>query len=569
MGFFPYIRSCNVLHVEIPVKAHCQRVADHLSILPWVRNPVNAARAVLLITDDDAGAADLERRLAPHVLVRSWSPGGAPPEAVLVWRAVHARVPEGVPPGVVVDLGEVSPELAALRAQPRIEAWRDAALVEDLPFAGFVCERGALRVLVANAAAARLYGATPEWFLGRSLHDLRAEGQARRLGGQAKSSAPRFASGVRHCRVDGTEVVVGLQEAPGGGSRCIVLVQPEGGAEPVAPAVRDFPDVVGNPVVVFDAKLRVVRANAAAFDLSRATGGALVRPQKAVWCDASGAELARKAHPVVRALETRRAVRGLVLGVRSGAKVARWMQVDAIPQRARDGVSVVFAAVDVTALMLERERVRASLTDVETLLSEVRHRVRNNLQLVRSLTQVQARACRDAEGRAALHELEQRVAAMAFVHERLSGLATTQGCDLEPRVRELAKGIVEGAADTTGRINLRFQTEPVFVRASAAMPVALVLNELVHNALKHAFPQGKPGTVTVELRAPGTDGLARLAVSDDGEAAGDVAPHEGSLGVRIVKALARQLGGQVAWASRKGVTATLHFPAIRAAKRSN
>lgn len=200
---------------------------------------------------------------------------------------------------------------------------------------------------------------------------------------------------------------------------------------------------------------------------------------------------------------------------------------------------VLSVSRDVTESRKAEQLLRASLAEKETLLSEVHHRVKNNLQVISSLLSLQAGQTSDDGVRAALGDSGRRIQTMAMVHERLYRSARLSSIDLGAHLAELARMVF----DSTRRrgITLDCDTQSIDVDLDIALPLGLMLNELVSNACKHAFRERDGGRVSVTLRRTGE--RVELVVADDGVGlpAGFEVEQCRSLGLRIVVALARQL----------------------------
>jgi PAS domain S-box-containing protein len=212
--------------------------------------------------------------------------------------------------------------------------------------------------------------------------------------------------------------------------------------------------------------------------------------------------------------------------------------------------------MDVTERTLTAERLSASVSDKEVLLREVHHRVKNNLQSLLSLVQMERRRTRDDGFRDRLDAVRSRIHVMAAVHEQLHAGEGTGDVDLSRQITTLCKGLHDLAPDPD-RIAVRVAAEPVHSDIDTAVVFGLIANELVSNAFKHAFPGGRSGVIDVHL-ASGPDGIA-LTVKDDG--VGDPG-GPGSLGKQLVTALAGQLGGIVTNVPEPaGTTVRVTFPA--------
>ena len=209
----------------------------------------------------------------------------------------------------------------------------------------------------------------------------------------------------------------------------------------------------------------------------------------------------------------------------------------------RDGqgapLCVMASFVDVTEQELVEKRLAAELREKETLLREVHHRVKNNLQVISSLLSLQAAQSTNEGVRSALAESGARVQTMAMVHERLYRSARLSSLELGAHLSELAKMVFE--ASSPPGVTLDCAVDSAEVDVDLAIPLGLILNELVSNACKHAFRERGRGRVSVRLRR--LDSRLELCVTDDGRGlpAGFDVERSGSLGLRIVKTLVRQL----------------------------
>ncbi len=211
-----------------------------------------------------------------------------------------------------------------------------------------------------------------------------------------------------------------------------------------------------------------------------------------------------------------------------------------------------------------RERVRhgtAQLEEREALLQELHHRVKNNLQIITSLINLQQRKLADPGGRLALAECGRRVQAIAMIHEMLYQSKDYASVPFSEYVRTLAQGIVHAYAGAS-RASLALDLGDVYLGIDQAIPCGLLLNELITNALKHAFPAGRQGTISVKL-AEVEPGMLSLLVRDDGVGMPPTfaRANGGSLGLQLVDTLARQIRAQVLVNGEGGTAFELRFPA--------
>ncbi|MFE1602439.1 sensor histidine kinase [Methylobacterium sp. ID0610] len=191
------------------------------------------------------------------------------------------------------------------------------------------------------------------------------------------------------------------------------------------------------------------------------------------------------------------------------------------------------------------------------LLHELDHRTKNTLQVIASLLMLQARRSPEAAARAALDRMAERVGALAAV-QRLLGGPDGGGLDLPVFAEEMAGELA--AEIEPGRLVVVVQVAPVLVPAEQAVPLGLLLHELAANAVRHAFPGERPGTV--RIAAVSEAGRLRLEVSDDG--IGLPAGREG-FGLTLVGMLVRQLGGTLRWDdAAPGTRALVSLPLGRA-----
>ncbi len=202
-------------------------------------------------------------------------------------------------------------------------------------------------------------------------------------------------------------------------------------------------------------------------------------------------------------------------------------------------------AFDVTERKQAEERTKSALREKEVLLQEVYHRVKNNMQIISSLLSHQAAASGDDRIKAILQESQNRVLSMALIHQELYQSADLARVGLAPYIRKLASGLFQSYGAEVRDIELDLQMEEVHVNIETAIPCGLIVNELLSNALKHAFPDGRSGVVKVELAREDGDRYV-LWVSDDGIGCREVDMRTAdSLGLRLVQDLTRQLQGDL------------------------
>jgi two-component sensor histidine kinase len=208
------------------------------------------------------------------------------------------------------------------------------------------------------------------------------------------------------------------------------------------------------------------------------------------------------------------------------------------------------------------ERLRTSLREKDVLLKEVHHRVKNNLAITASLLNFQIRKASNPEVVETLRQAQNRVGSMAMVHELLYHSESLAGIDLPEYVKKLPRQLLI-SYDVASRIKLEVGVPPMELLLDLAIPFGLVLNELVSNACKHAYPNRGCGRISISVtREPG--GVVRLVVADDGVGlpAGVDPFSTSSLGLRLVRDLTQQLGGTLEVTTSPGTAFHVRFPAL-------
>jgi PAS domain S-box-containing protein len=241
----------------------------------------------------------------------------------------------------------------------------------------------------------------------------------------------------------------------------------------------------------------------------------------------------------------------------------RWLSGNGRLMRAADGTPSRMVGInyDITERKRAEELVVASLREKEALLKEIHHRVKNNLQVISSLLNLQAERIADPSARAVFLESQSRVRAMALVHETLYGSESLARIELPRYVERLCDSLLRtfGGGE---RITLERHIADATLDLDRALPVGLIVSELVSNALKYAFPNGRPGRIVVSV-ATGESSHYTLCVRDDGVG---LPPdldldRTTSLGLYLVGVLVRQLRAERSVERSTGTAFTIRFPA--------
>src|ERR1700681_2753066 len=217
---------------------------------------------------------------------------------------------------------------------------------------------------------------------------------------------------------------------------------------------------------------------------------------------------------------------------------------------------ILLAIEDVTELVrLEREHAIAG-ERIGMLLQELTHRVKNSLQIIAAMVSIEARSHKSGEGKAALERVSHRIDALGQLYSKLSKANTVDAVDAATYLDELCRDLIASVhKEGSTSILLKTDIESELLPTDRAITIGLMVNELVANAVKYAFPDETKGTVLVTFkRAPGE---LRLTVSDDGKGI-DPRRADSGLGGRLVEGFAQQLGGQIKRKSgNKGTTVCL------------
>lgn len=246
----------------------------------------------------------------------------------------------------------------------------------------------------------------------------------------------------------------------------------------------------------------------------------------------------------------------------------RWLHTWAEPV-VEDGkvVRLIGVCQDITDRKLAELEVGARLQEKEILLQEIHHRVKNNLQVIVSLLQMQAGTVDDARIAAVLAEAGGRVRSMALVHEAFDESANLGRIDFSEFVERVSREIAQSHGAEERNIRVDLHAEPLNIGMGQAVDCGLIVNELISNAFKHAFPAGRHGVIRIEIGSR-PDGGASLLVADDGIGmpSEEIEGSLHTLGIRLVRALARQLGATLKIDVHQGTRVLVELPATAVAR---
>ncbi len=216
--------------------------------------------------------------------------------------------------------------------------------------------------------------------------------------------------------------------------------------------------------------------------------------------------------------------------------------------------------IDITQRKRAEQAIREALLEKEVLLKEIHHRVKNNLQIISSLLNLQSSFITDSEMLAMFKESQNRVKSMALIHEKLYQSRDLTQIDFAEYIRNLTQHLFRSYTVSTDKVKLKIDVSDVSLAVDTAIPCGLMINELASNSLKYAFPEHRDGTIEIKLTEESQNQFV-LIVRDDGVGlpASFELNESGSLGLRLVKTLARQLGGEIKFEGKNGVEFQMIF----------
>ena len=213
-------------------------------------------------------------------------------------------------------------------------------------------------------------------------------------------------------------------------------------------------------------------------------------------------------------------------------------------------------------LRASEERLKAALHEKELLLKEIHHRVKNNLQIIASLLYLQSNQLKDPDALALFKDTQSRVKSMALIHESLYRTGDLARLNFAHYIDCLSTALLRSYAAGTSHIRLHTDLDELAFDVDTAIPCGLILNELLTNALKYAFPDSRQGEIRIELRGK-NDGAFTFVVADDGIGIPEHIDFRNteSLGLQVVCTLVEQLGGMIDMERGPGTRFSMTFSA--------
>ena len=222
--------------------------------------------------------------------------------------------------------------------------------------------------------------------------------------------------------------------------------------------------------------------------------------------------------------------------------------------------TMIGTLLDVTDRKVAENALASSLREKETLLREVHHRVKNNLQIIASLLRFQSKKARNPDDVAVFREGQDRLKSMILVHEKLYGSADLSNIDFGDYVRTLVEQLFQSYDEQADKVLVSVDADHVMLPIEIALPCGMIISELLTNVFKYAFPEAKAGTATVSIKH--REERIFVAVTDTGigmPAEIDI-DDPNTFGLQLVRNLAEQIGGTLGLVAESGTAVTIGFP---------
>lgn len=224
-----------------------------------------------------------------------------------------------------------------------------------------------------------------------------------------------------------------------------------------------------------------------------------------------------------------------------------------------DSAHALYIARDITERILHEDALLAHLQEKEILIREIHHRVKNNLQVISSLIALQADLFRDEADRLLMQETQRRIHTMAYLHNLVYRSEDCSSINIGEYIGEIVRNLTVALAVCAEQIDVQLDMDSVIVQPETALPIGLIVNELVSNSFQYAFPGLMTGTVAVEVRRSGEIVTMTVRDSGCGLPQGLSVENANSLGWILIQSLSRQIGADLELLPGEGTAVRLVF----------
>jgi len=240
-------------------------------------------------------------------------------------------------------------------------------------------------------------------------------------------------------------------------------------------------------------------------------------------------------------------ISGVELTFLDNKQVSHIFEINGTPHIGEDGVFLGFSGIarDITERKNLQHKVEASLKEKEILLKEIHHRVKNNMQVISSLLNLQAKLIKDEKSREVIRESQNRVMSIALVHEKLYQSKNLAEINYLEYLRKIAENLLQSYGISPKTVDIRIHADDIIIPIDKAIPISLIINELISNSLKYAFPDNRAGTILIDFKKDGD--TYTLFVKDDGIGLPEnvTLDQTNTLGFQLVSSLVGQILGTI------------------------
>ena len=244
---------------------------------------------------------------------------------------------------------------------------------------------------------------------------------------------------------------------------------------------------------------------------------------------------------------------------KNGNEFTAYLSASLLLNKEGKSIGTVGVVKDITELKEKELALKESVAQKEVLIKEVHHRVKNNLQVINSILQLQSAYIEDKKAILALQDCQSRIKSMAFIHESLYQSSDLAKVDFSEYLEALCKNLMYSYQADTRQISLSFEVQPVSLSLDTAISCGLIVNELISNTFKHAFPKKGKGSIVVELKSASKGHQLIISDTGIGMPAGANFKRSNSLGLQLVVGLVDQIDGKITLENKGGTKFIINF----------